>query len=147
MTLVGLDVADEDKGVVLLNLLHGRLGVERVDEDLLRVHARRMGNRLAGVLACARELEGLGAAKTLANERFPNRSRAYRWKLVFFLIARFLFAYDCHLVNCAHHTRKTARQRYVSDTTQEDQGRLTPRRAALAAALACLPVLVAATEC
>jgi hypothetical protein len=31
-----------------------------------------------------------------------------------------------------------------SDTTQEDQGRLTPRRAALAAALACLPVLVAA---
>jgi hypothetical protein len=33
-----------------------------------------------------------------------------------------------------------------SDTTQEDQGRLTPRRAALAAALACLPVLVAAAE-
>jgi hypothetical protein len=64
---------------------------------------------------------------------------------VFFLIARFLFAYDCHLVNCAHHTRSTARQRYVSDTTQEDQGRLTPRRAALAAALACLPVLVGAT--
>lgn len=64
---------------------------------------------------------------------------------MFFLIARFLFAYDCHLVNCAHHTRSTARQRYVSDTTQEDQGRLTPRRAALAAALACLPVLVGAT--
>lgn len=63
---------------------------------------------------------------------------------MFFLIARFLFAYDCHLVNCAHHTRSTARQRYVSDTTQEDQGRLTPRRAALAAALACLPVLVGA---
>lgn len=33
-----------------------------------------------------------------------------------------------------------------SDTTQEDQGRLTPRRAALAAELACLPDLVAATE-
>lgn len=31
-----------------------------------------------------------------------------------------------------------------SDTTQEDQGRLTPRRTALAAALACLPVLVEA---
>lgn len=30
-----------------------------------------------------------------------------------------------------------------SGTTQEDQGRLTPRRAALAAAFACLPVLVA----
>ena len=63
-----------------------------------------------------------------------------------FLMARFLFAYDCNLVNCAHHTRSTARQRYVSDTTQEDQGRLTPRRAALAAALACLPVLVAAAQ-
>jgi hypothetical protein len=61
-------------------------------------------------------------------------------------MARFLFAYDCHLVNCVRHTRSTARQRYVSDTTQEDQGRLTPRRAALAAALACLPVLVAAVN-
>jgi hypothetical protein len=35
------------------------------------------------------------------------------WKLVLFLMARFLFAYDCHLVNCVRHTRRTARQRLV----------------------------------
>ena len=66
MTLVGLDVADEDEGVVLLNLLHGGLGVERVDEDLLGVHAGGMGDRLARVLAGAGQLEGLGAADVLA---------------------------------------------------------------------------------
>jgi hypothetical protein len=79
-------------------------------------------------------------------QKTQYRNGAYRWKVVLFLMAFFLFAYDCHLVNCAHYTRSTARQRYVSDTTQEDQGRLTPRRAALAAALACLPVLVAAAD-
>jgi hypothetical protein len=62
LALVGLDVDDEDEGVVLLDLLHGRLGVERVDEDLGGIHARLMGNRLAGVLARTRQLEGLGAA-------------------------------------------------------------------------------------
>jgi hypothetical protein len=71
-------------------------------------------------------------------------SATYRRNVVLVLMARFLFAYDCHLVNCAHYTRITARQRCVSDTTQEHQGRLTPRRAALAAELACLPVLVEA---
>lgn len=146
MALVGLDVADEDKGVVLLNLLHGRLGVERVDEDLLSVHARRMGDRLARVLAGAGQFEGLGATRLSAGQISSTKGRAYRWKLVLVLMARFLFAYDCHLVNCARHTRSTARQRCSSDTTQEVQGRLTPRRAALAAALACLPVLVEAAD-
>ena len=42
-------------------LLHGGLSVERVDENLGGIHARLMGDRLAGVLARARELEGLGA--------------------------------------------------------------------------------------
>lgn len=106
-----------------------------------------MGDRLARVLGGAGQLEGLGAAeKLLACESRKCFSRAYRWKLVLFLMARFLFAYDCHLVNCVRHTRSTARQRYISDTTQEDQGRLTPLRAALAAALACFPVLVAAAN-
>ena len=68
MTLVGLDVADEDEGVVLLNLLHGGLGVERVDENLLSVHAGGMGDRLARVLAGAGQLEGLGAADVLAGK-------------------------------------------------------------------------------
>jgi hypothetical protein len=50
LALVGLDVDDEDEGVVLLDLLHGGLGVERVDEDLAGVHARLRWDRLAGVL-------------------------------------------------------------------------------------------------
>jgi hypothetical protein len=67
--LVGLDVDNEDEGVVLLNLLHGGLGVERVDNDLVLIHAVGMGNRLAGVLGSPRELEGLGPVE---GGRRPN---------------------------------------------------------------------------
>lgn len=35
-----LDVDDEDKGVVLLNLLHGGLGVQWVEEDGAGIEAR-----------------------------------------------------------------------------------------------------------
>ena len=35
--LVGLGVDNEDKGVVLLNLLHGTLSVQRVNDDLVLV--------------------------------------------------------------------------------------------------------------
>lgn len=58
--LVGLDIDDEDQGVLLLNLLQGTLGIERVDDDLVLVEAGSMGDRLARVLGGARELEGLG---------------------------------------------------------------------------------------
>jgi len=63
LALVGLDVDNEDEGVVLLNLLHRRLGVERVDEDGRRIHARSVGTRLAGVLGRARQLKGLGTVE------------------------------------------------------------------------------------
>lgn len=53
LALVGLDVDDEDQGVVLLNLLHGRLGVKRVDEDLASIEAGLVRDRLAGVLGRA----------------------------------------------------------------------------------------------
>ena len=42
--LVGLDVADEHERVVLLDLLHGRLSVEWVDEHFVCVQTRLMGN-------------------------------------------------------------------------------------------------------
>ena len=61
--LVGLDVANEDQGVVLLDLLHGRLGVQGVDDDLVLVHARLMGDRLAVVLGSTRQLQSLGAVE------------------------------------------------------------------------------------
>jgi hypothetical protein len=69
LALVGLDVDDEDEGVVLLDLLHGGLGVERVDEHLGGVHAGLMGDRLASVLSGTGEREGLGAAKLLVCKR------------------------------------------------------------------------------
>ena len=59
LTLVGTDIDDEDESVVLLNLLHGALSVERVDDDLVLIEAWLMGNRLAWVFGSPRELEGL----------------------------------------------------------------------------------------
>lgn len=61
--LVGLDIDDEDEGVVLLNLLHGRLGVERVDDDLVLVQAGLVVDGLAGVLGVASQTQGLGLAE------------------------------------------------------------------------------------
>lgn len=58
--LVGLDVNDEDERVVLLNLLHGALGVERVNDDLAGVEARDVRHALAGVLWRARQVQRLG---------------------------------------------------------------------------------------
>lgn len=61
--LVGLDVDDEDQSVVLLNFLHGALGVERVDNDLVLVQTGLVVNGLARVLGVAGQSEGLGAAE------------------------------------------------------------------------------------
>lgn len=59
LPLVRLGVHNEDKGVVLLNLLHRALGVERVDDDLGGIEAGLVRDRLARVLGRAREGEGL----------------------------------------------------------------------------------------
>lgn len=61
--LVGLDVDDEDEGVVLLNLLHGALRVERVQDDLVLIEARLVRDRLAGVFGSPGHLQGLGAVE------------------------------------------------------------------------------------
>lgn len=61
--LVGLDIDDEDKGVVLLDLLHGALSVERMDDNLVLIQARLVVGRLAGVLGVAGQSEGLGATE------------------------------------------------------------------------------------
>jgi hypothetical protein len=63
LALVGLDVDNEDEGVVLLNLLHRALGVERVDDDLVLIETRSVGDALAWVLWRAREDEGLWAVE------------------------------------------------------------------------------------
>lgn len=61
--LVGLGVDDEDKGVLLLNLLQGALGVEGVDDDLVLIETGLVGDRLAGVLGSPGQLESLGAVE------------------------------------------------------------------------------------
>jgi hypothetical protein len=37
LLLVGTDIAKKDQSVVLLNLLHGTLGVERADDDFVLI--------------------------------------------------------------------------------------------------------------
>lgn len=59
LPLVGLGVDNEDQGVVLLDHLHGALGVERVDDDLGGIEARLTRDAPTGVGGRARELEGL----------------------------------------------------------------------------------------
>lgn len=63
MSLVGQSVNDKDKGVVFLNLLHGALGIKRVDDDLVGIKGGLRDNRLSRVLRLSGELKGLGPVK------------------------------------------------------------------------------------
>lgn len=116
--LVGLDVDDEDQSVVLLNLLHGALGVERADDDLVLIEARKMGNRLARVLGGAGDDESLGAVERSAQANLA-----------------LLLGVGLARVQVSHDELRL-------ETGEEA---LTPLRAAFAAALACLEPLGAAT--
>lgn len=63
LSLVGLDVNDEDEGVVLLHLLHGALSVERVDDNLVLIETRLVGDRSTRVLGSTAGDQGLGAVE------------------------------------------------------------------------------------
>lgn len=60
MSLVGLDIHNENESVVLLHLLHSTLSVERVNDDLVLIKTRLVGDRLARVLGRSREDQSLG---------------------------------------------------------------------------------------
>lgn len=60
LVLVGLNVNEESQGVVFLNLLHGSLGVERLTNDTVLIHAGSMSNRLASVLGGTAQNQSLG---------------------------------------------------------------------------------------
>ena len=64
LSLICLDIDNEDQGVVLLNLLHGTLSVKRVDDDLVLIEARLMRNGLSWVFGRPGELEGLGTVES-----------------------------------------------------------------------------------
>jgi len=57
--LVSFDVTDEDKGVIVLDLLHSRLGGQGVLDDVVGIHAVPAGGGLAGVLGSPGGPEGL----------------------------------------------------------------------------------------
>ena len=54
-----LNVANEDQSVVVLDLLHGRLGGQGVLDDVVSIHAVPAGSRLARVLGGSGRPEGL----------------------------------------------------------------------------------------
>ena len=78
LTLVGLDIDDEDEGVVLLDLLHGALGVKRVEDDLGSVELGLTGDGDAGVLGRPRELQGLGAVEGGRGANLAGLVKLYR---------------------------------------------------------------------
>ena len=53
LSFVGFDVADEHQGVVLLDLLHRALRVQRVDEHLVVIEAGLVRDRFARVFGRA----------------------------------------------------------------------------------------------
>ena len=59
LPLVGLDVNDEHQSIVLLNLLHCTLSIERVNDNLVLIKTRLVGNGFSWVLWLAGELKGL----------------------------------------------------------------------------------------
>lgn len=59
MSLVCLDIDNEDEGVVLLDLLHGALGVQWVDDNLVLIEAGLGDDGGTWVLWCTGELKGL----------------------------------------------------------------------------------------
>jgi hypothetical protein len=77
LSLVGLDIDNEDEGVVLLNLLHRTLGVKGVDDDLVLIETRLVRDGLARVLGGARELEGLGAVEGGRETDFADLVRVH----------------------------------------------------------------------
>lgn len=90
LPLVRLDIHNEDESVILLNLLHRTLGVERVNDDLAGIEARLAWDRSARVFGRTREREGLRLVEggALANfgdlvrvDLFCEKQAVRRWEL------------------------------------------------------------------
>ena len=63
LSLIRLDIHYEHKRIVLLDLLHCALCIERVDKDRMVVEPRFMRNRFARVFRIPRLFEGLWSVK------------------------------------------------------------------------------------
>lgn len=72
LPLVCLDIADEHKCVVLLNLFHRAFGVQRMDDDFVCIKTWFMRDGFAGVFGRSRELESLWTVEGRGKADFSN---------------------------------------------------------------------------
>jgi hypothetical protein len=69
------DIADEDKSVVLLHLLHGTLSVERVNDDLVLIETGLASNGVTGVLGLTSSDQGCSSVSLqLSNRGFGTHT-------------------------------------------------------------------------
>lgn len=112
LPLIRLGVHDEDQRVVLLDLLHRALRVQRVHDHLTGIEARLVRNRFSRIFGRTGESKGLGAVEAGGFALFPR------------------------LVRIDLYMRDRPSDDGSSDTPQGESGGLTPRRVDFAAALA-----------
>jgi len=74
LRLVGLKIDDEDEGVVVLDLLHGGFGGERVADDRIGVHAISVRCTILGELGRSLEPQSLRATELDGSSHFLHSS-------------------------------------------------------------------------
>lgn len=75
LVLVGVDVDDEDKGVVALNLGHGSLSGEGITQNGVLIQTGTAGDRSTGVSGLASKREGRRTTETSGGEHTAGASR------------------------------------------------------------------------
>jgi hypothetical protein len=75
LPLVALQVNNEHQSVVLLDLLHGSLGVQGVLDGPELVHPRKVGNGLPWVTRSTSELEGVRSVERDRGSDLADRGR------------------------------------------------------------------------
>ena len=75
LLLCGLDVAEEDEGIVVLDLLHGSLSGQGRNDDTELIHLVASGIRLDRVLGLLFKLSSLGSEEVNVPSDLPDNSR------------------------------------------------------------------------
>ena len=63
LTLVALNINNENKGVRVLDQLHGRFGGQRILDDRVLVQDVLLGGRLCSILGCLGKVNGLSTVE------------------------------------------------------------------------------------
>lgn len=72
LSLICLDIHNKDQGVVLFDLLHRTLSIERVDDHLMGIESWYMGNRFSWVFGRSRQDKGLWSVKCGGEANFSG---------------------------------------------------------------------------